>query len=96
MNEHLYVVAYDIGDPKRWRCVFKLMQGYGEWLQLSLFQCRLSAKRHAELIHLLDGLIDNSEDHVMTLDMGPASSVDPKVTSLGKTFKAVAREPVIV
>ena len=96
MNEHLYVVAYDISDPKRWRRVFKLMQGYGEWLQLSLFQCRLSAKRHAELIHLLDSLIKNSEDHVITLDLGPASSVDQRVTSLGKTFQAVSREPVIV
>ena len=96
MNEHLYIVAYDIGDPKRWRRVFKLVQGYGEWLQLSIFQCRLSAKRHAELIHLLDGLIENAADHVITLDLGPAGSVDPKVTSLGKTFKAVAREPVIV
>ena len=24
-DEHLYIVAYDIGDPKRWRRVFRLM-----------------------------------------------------------------------
>ena len=43
-DEHLYIVTYDIADAKRWRAVFKLMHGYGEWLQLSVFQCRLLAR----------------------------------------------------
>lgn len=42
MDEHLYIVTYDIRDPKRWRRVFKIMNGYGEWVQLSVFQCRMS------------------------------------------------------
>jgi CRISPR-associated protein Cas2 len=96
MNEHLYVVAYDIGDPKRWRRVFKLMNGYGEWLQLSVFQCRLSRRRHAEMLQLLDGLIHHEHDHVLCLDLGPADEVKPQVVSLGKTFAPVKREPVIV
>ena len=49
-DERLYIITYDIGDPKRWRAVFKLVSGYGEWLQLSVFQCRLTRRRHAELI----------------------------------------------
>lgn len=94
--EHLYIVAYDIRDDKRWRRIFKLMKGYGEWLQLSVFQCRLSARRHAELVELLDGIILNGHDHVVMLDLGPADSVKPKIISLGMSFKAVAREPTIV
>jgi len=43
--EHLYVISYDISEPKRWRRVFKIMKGYGEWLQLSVFQCRLNKMR---------------------------------------------------
>lgn len=93
---HLYVVTYDISDQKRWRRVFKIMQGYGEWLQLSVFQCRLTPTRHAELIALLDGVIHHSEDHIVLLDIGPAEGVDPRVVSLGKTFEAVEHEPVIV
>jgi len=49
IEERLYIVTYDIGDERRWRRVFKLMKGYGRWLQLSVFQCRLSAQRRAEL-----------------------------------------------
>ena len=41
-DERLYIVTYDIADQRRWRRVFKAMQGYGEWLQLSVFQCRLT------------------------------------------------------
>jgi CRISPR-associated protein Cas2 len=96
MVEHLYVVAYDIRDPKRWRRVFKLMQGYGEWLQLSVFQCRLSRRRHADLIALLDGMLHHDDDHVLLLDLGPADEVKPRVVSLGKAFVQVEREPVIV
>lgn len=96
MSEHLYTVAYDISDPKRWRRVFRLMHGYGEWLQLSIFQCRLSRQKHAELTALLDDIINHDHDHVILMDLGPADTVKPRVVSLGKAFEPVSREPTIV
>ncbi|MCC7549070.1 MAG: CRISPR-associated endonuclease Cas2 [Burkholderiales bacterium] len=97
MDEHLYVVTYDIGDSKRWRAVYSLMNGYGEWLQLSVFQCRLSRRRHAELIATLDNIIDSVNDHVVIVDLGLAENVEPKVVSLGKAaFTPIARQPIIV
>ncbi|MEW5888332.1 MAG: CRISPR-associated endonuclease Cas2 [Pseudomonadota bacterium] len=96
MDERLYVVVYDIRDQKRWRRVFKLMNGYGEWVQLSVFQCRLSRRRHAELVALLDGMIHHKEDHVVLLDLGLADQVKPHVISLGKDFEPIDRGPVIV
>jgi CRISPR-associated protein Cas2 len=96
MDEHMYIVTYDISQPKRWRAVFKLMNGYGEWLQLSVFQCRLSRRRHADLIATLDEIIHHKEDHVLMLDLGPADTVVPRVVSLGKDFQPVERAPVIV
>lgn len=96
MEEHLYIVTYDVGEPKRWRRVFKLMNGYGQWLQLSVFQCRMSRKRQAMLMAELDRLIEYDEDHVLMLDIGPAEGVEPRVTSLGKAFRPVEREPIIV
>ena len=96
-DERLYFVVYDIADPKRWRSVFKTMHGYGDWVQLSVFQCRLTRVRHAELIADLDDLIHNAEDHVVIIDVGPAESVEPRVVSLGKrSYTPVAREPIIV
>jgi CRISPR-associated protein Cas2 len=94
--ERLYIVTYDIADTKRWRRVFKAMQGYGTWLQLSVFQCRLTARRRAALAMRLDREIKPGEDHVLILDIGPADQVDLRVESLGKTYAAPVREvPVI-
>jgi CRISPR-associated protein Cas2 len=97
VDQRLYIVAYDIADPKRWRRVFKLMKGYGEWVQHSVFQCRLTSKQQAELIALLDGLIHHTKDHVILLDLGLAATVIPRVTSLGKAeFEVIEHTPVIV
>ncbi|MFQ5661399.1 MAG: CRISPR-associated endonuclease Cas2 [Gammaproteobacteria bacterium] len=96
MDDHLYIVTYDISDSKRWRSIFRLMHGYGEWLQLSVFQCRLSRRRHAELLATVDEIIHHSEDHVLMLDLGMADSIKPRVVSLGKEFNPVVREPTIV
>jgi CRISPR-associated protein Cas2 len=95
-SEHLYLVAYDIADQKRWRRVYGVMEGFGDWLQLSVFQCRLSPQRHAELVALLDGIIHHDDDHVVLVDVGLADHVVPKVVSLGKGYSPVERVPVIV
>lgn len=97
MDEHLYLVTYDISDPRRWRAVYHLIKGYGEWLQLSVFQCRLNKRRHADLVSMLDQLIHHDEDHVLILDIGIAESVTPRIISIGKTgFEVVRKEAVVV
>lgn len=95
-EEHLYVVAYDIAAPRRWRKVFRIMEGYGVWVQLSVFQCRLSRRRHIELKLALEAVIHHAEDHVIILDLGPTAAIRPRVESLGKPFSTLERGPVIV
>ncbi|ACI99326.1 CRISPR-associated endonuclease Cas2 [Rhodospirillum centenum] len=95
-NERLYIVTYDIADQKRWRRVFRVMEAYGHWLQLSVFQCRLTARRRAALAMRLDREIKPAEDHVLILDVGPADEVDLRVESLGKSFQAIVREARVI
>lgn len=94
--EHAYVVTYDISDPRRWRRVFKLMKGYGRWLQLSVFHCRLDGSRRIEMAASLESAIDSAADHVLILDLGPAEDVELAVESLGKTFEAIERRAVVI
>ena len=96
MDQRIYLVAYDISDPKRWRRVFKVMNGYGDWLQLSIFQCRLTPQLHAELVALLDEIVHHEEDHLLSIDLGPADKVEPRVVSLGKAFQASVKEPTVI
>lgn len=94
--EHLFIISYDIADPKRWRRVFRIMKGYGSWLQLSVFQCRLTRMRALRLESELREAMNQREDHVLIVDVGPAGGITPRVQSLGKPFEAVQREAVIV
>jgi CRISPR-associated protein Cas2 len=96
VEERLYIVTYDISDDRRGRRVFRLMQGYGRWLQLSVFQCRLNAQRRADLATRLEAAINAKDDHVLILDLGPADRVDPRVESLGRSFDAVTRTAIVI
>jgi len=95
-DERLYIVTYDISDDRRWRRVFKTMKGYGQWLQLSVFQCRLTPRRRQEMAGALEKVIHHRDDHVLIIDVGRADTVDPRVESLGKTFEPVKRQAIIV
>lgn len=95
-DDRLIIVTYDIGDPKRWRRVFKCMHGYGEWLQLSVFQCRLSPRRRAELETQLRELVKPGDDHVLLIDVGPADRTRLAVQSIGKSFAAIERRAVVI
>ena len=95
-DERTYIVTYDISNPRRWRRVFRTMHGFGEWLQLSVFQCRLSRRRRAELETELRGFIKTGEDHVLVIDIGPADKTEVAVTSLGRTFSMIERQAVVI
>lgn len=96
-DERAYIVTYDIADSRRWRRVFRTMNGFGEWLQLSVFQCRLSRRRHAELEMRLRELIKVGEDHVLVIDIGPADKIDDvAVMSIGKTFAPITRQAIVI
>lgn len=94
--EHVYLVCYDIADPKRWRKIYKTMQGYGTWLQLSVFQCRLFRTDFLHMTDQLTTLMHDDEDHVLVIDVGPAENIAIHVESYGKPFKPIERKPVIV
>ena len=95
-DERMYIVAYDISNNKRWRRVFKTMHGFGEWLQLSVFQCRLSRRRRAELETRLRELVKAGEDHVLLIDVGPADKTELAVKSIGNTFAKIERRAIVV
>ncbi len=94
--DHVYLVCYDITDQKRWRRVYKTMKGFGAWLQLSVFQCRLSRENLLRMTDTLTDLVNAAEDHVVIIDIGPAESVRIKVESIGRPFRPIERTAVVV
>ena len=90
-EERIFIVAYDISDRRRWRRVLTIVEGYGDRLQLSVFQCRLSARRRIEMATRLEEVIRKDQDSVLFLDLGPADKVTPRVETLGRPFEVIQR-----
>lgn len=94
---HLYIVSYDISDPKRWRQVYRTMRGYGEHLQLSVFQCDLTPIQRVKMEGELNEIIHHEEDQVIFVDLGPTEGRPiSEIQAIGREMKVLERGPVIV
>lgn len=97
MNLACYIVTYDISDPKRWRQVFRVLQGYGEHVQLSVFRCDLDPVQVVRLRAALERIIHHQEDQVILLRLGPASPATLReITVLGRPRQFRVRGPTVV
>lgn len=70
MARRRFLIAYDIGEPKRLRQICKTMEAYGERLQYSVFVCDLS---RTELVHVraaVEAQMELKEDSVVIVELG--------------------------
>ncbi len=74
-----YIVTYDVCDPKRGRKTFKTCKAYGTHLQLSVFECDLSDSDFVKLKHELNEIINNAEDQVLFVELGPTATRGKRV-----------------
>lgn len=65
-------------------------------MQLSVFQCRLTARRRSEMMTGLECEINNAENHVLMINVGPADRLELKIESLGKPCEAPRRHATVV
>jgi CRISPR-associated protein Cas2 len=92
-----YIVTYDIGDPTRLRRGFRVMKGYGEHLQLSVFRCDLNAMALSKMKAELAEAIHAIEDQVLIIDVGPTEGRGEVVfEALGKAYVDARRKPNVV
>ncbi len=59
-----YVIVYDITCDKRRKKISDLLEGYGQRVQYSVFECVLSQTKYSELQKRLRKQIKSSEDSV--------------------------------
>lgn len=92
-----FIVSYDISDPKRLRRVFQLLRGWGDHLQLSVFQCELSPRELVELRVALGDLIHHDEDQVLFIDVGPVEGRgSTSIEALGRAYMYPERHAIVV
>ena len=86
-----YLVSYDVGCRRRWRRVFRLLHGYGEWVQLSVFRCRLDPRRRKRMETELRDMMEPAEDRLLIarLDEDELPDSDTVAASPGPTRRAL-------
>lgn len=60
--KNYYLIAYDIRCQKRWRKAYKLLQGYGERIQYSIFRCCLTQRTREKLRWELEKILTKEDD----------------------------------
>lgn len=58
------IIAYDIPDDRRRQHVSHLLEGYGDRVQKSVFECELDRTREIALRLALEAMIDVEEDRL--------------------------------
>jgi len=82
-----YLVCYDIRDPKRWRQVFKVMNGHGEHWQYSVFFCVLTDIDRVRMQGRLEEAMNLKEDQCVIVDLGPnEEAARDAATTLGPSL----------
>jgi CRISPR-associated protein Cas2 len=92
-----YLVCYDISNDLRLRRVHKVMVGFGDRLQYSVFECRFSPADLTRCKHALGKLIHHREDQVLFVDLGPSNGRgDRVIASLGRAYTTLDGPCIVV
>lgn len=91
------VVAYDISDQDRLRRVLKVMRGFGDHLQYSVFRCALNEQERLRLIAALSAVINHVEDQVLFVELGIYDiSSQARYSTLGRAIMHPRRHAIVV
>jgi len=91
-QEQLWVIAYDSPSSKRRRKLAKLLEGYGERLQWSVFECRLQPHQVARLRQLL-ARIATADDSVRIWSVPQRA---PAAEQLGRPVEPMLWEDKVI
>ena len=92
-----YLVCYDIRERKRLRRVHKVLKGYGESWQYSVFFCVLKEIDRVRLQSDLEEQMNLKEDQAMILDLGAdEKKAREAATVLGQSLPAADSGVVVV
>jgi CRISPR-associated protein Cas2 len=91
-----YIVCYDIADERRLRHVEKVMEAQGQRIQYSVFRCELTEMKLARLRELLAREINQKEDQVLFISLGPVPGRGEEcITALGQPYIGPERGAVV-
>jgi CRISPR-associated protein Cas2 len=78
-----YIISYDIPDDKRRTEVAKILEGFGDRRQYSVFECHLTDKQMERLWKKLDKAIEPTQDSILVYTICKACVKKARSLGLG-------------
>jgi CRISPR-associated protein Cas2 len=92
-----YIVCYDIREAKRLRRIFRILKGYGEHWQYSVFFCTLKDIDRVRLQSDLESVMNLKEDQALIIDMGSnEGAAREAATIIGEPLLYKAERTVVI
>lgn len=91
-RRQVWFVCYDVCASGRLRRVYRILRGYGDHVQYSVFRCELSPAQRASLVGELEQVIKPTEDQVLFIPLGrPDGARDRAIQTLGVPLTFIER-----
>jgi CRISPR-associated protein Cas2 len=81
-----FLVCYDIADDGRLRKVAKVMKGFGERAQRSVFECHLSEKQFERMLKRVRAAMDEQEDGLRVYRLCKSCQEARQAFGIGEVF----------
>lgn len=92
----VYLVTYDISDDRRRDQVFRILRGFGDHLQFSVFRCEASETELVRLRARLLDAINTKEDQVLFADLGPSEGRGvTAIRAIGRGYTHPERHAIV-
>lgn len=93
-GKNLYIVSYDISSNRIRKKLADTLENYGQRVQYSVFECRLTKKRYKELYSRLVGLCTDENDSVRLYVL--CENCSAKIRIIGNSKTSIKQEKVII
>jgi len=91
-----YFIAYDVRDPQRLLQVHKIMKGYGDPVQYSVFVCKLNGSEIIMLKQDIGEAMNFSEDRLLIINTGAVEKDTHNVEVIGMSLEKQMEGAIIV
>jgi CRISPR-associated protein Cas2 len=84
-----YLVCYDVREERRLRMTRKVMLGFDDPIQYSVFLCALSERERVKLRSAVIGVVDERHDSVLIIDLAGS------VPALAERWERLGTAPMV-
>lgn len=80
----MWVVSYDISSDRLRSQIAKTLEGYGQRIQYSVFECRINHKKYEELYNKLRKMMADAEEEGNIRFYYICGNCEEKIHTIGK------------